>query len=263
MQKTQTKSKSQLISLLNIIEIIAIVLAVISLIVSSKGLYLNTSAKVKLGILDWAIVAIFIIEYYTRWGIERFRLTFLKNTWANLAIIFLFLVFFLIIFRYTSVSQHSRIIDEIVMAKLFIFSTIIIRAVSVWQKVTKSDFSPALTVLLSFLFVITAGTGFLLLPGATQSPDGISVIDALFTATSATCVTGLIVVDTGSYFTRFGQIIILSLIQIGGLGLVTIAAFFSIILSSELSIKENLFMSNMLGFKTMSKISTLIISILT
>ncbi len=81
---------------------------------------------------------------------------------------------------------------------------------------------PAILILASFLSVILVGTVSLMLPWATR--DGsISAIDALFTATSAVCVTGLTVVDTGTCFTRFGQWTLLALIQIGGLGVMTIS----------------------------------------
>ena len=73
--------------------------------------------------------------------------------------------------------------------------------------------------------IILIGAGLLLLPNATNYP--ISFLDALFTSTSAVCVTGLIVVDTATHFTVFGQSIILILIQIGGLGIMTIASYFS------------------------------------
>ena len=81
---------------------------------------------------------------------------------------------------------------------------------------------PATIVLTSFLLMIVIGTFALKLPISTW-PGHISWVDALFTATSAVCVTGLAVVDTGSYFTVFGQCVILALIQIGGLGLMTIS----------------------------------------
>jgi trk system potassium uptake protein TrkH len=83
---------------------------------------------------------------------------------------------------------------------------------------------PAGLVLSSFLLAIFTGASLLSLPWATYQ-GGIPLIDALFTATSAVCVTGLAVVDTGGFFTLFGQIVILALIQIGGLGVMTISVF--------------------------------------
>ena len=78
--------------------------------------------------------------------------------------------------------------------------------------------------LMSFLLLILAGAGLLLLPSATPKGDPIGAIDALFTSTSAVCVTGLSVRDTGTEFTRFGQIVILALIQSGGLGIILFGA---------------------------------------
>lgn len=85
--------------------------------------------------------------------------------------------------------------------------------------------NPAQLFVLSFLFIIIIGGLLLLLPNATHSE--ITIIDSFFTATSAVCVTGLIVVDTGSFFTQFGQYIILLLIQIGGIGIMTFTSYFS------------------------------------
>jgi len=81
---------------------------------------------------------------------------------------------------------------------------------------------PTNLLLMSYLAAIAVGAIVLMLPVATVSGD-IGLIDALFTATSAVCVTGLIVVDTGAYFSAFGQGVILFLIQIGGLGIMTIS----------------------------------------
>jgi len=89
----------------------------------------------------------------------------------------------------------------------------------------KAFLNPAQLFVLSFLSLIIIGSFLLLLPKATV--DQISLIDALFTSTSAVCVTGLAVVDTGSSFTVFGQIIIALLIQVGGLGIMTFASYFS------------------------------------
>ncbi|MFD1096620.1 TrkH family potassium uptake protein [Salegentibacter chungangensis] len=102
--------------------------------------------------------------------------------------------------------------------------------------------NPAQLFISSFIFIILAGTALLLLPNATHA--GISLLDALFTATSAVCVTGLIVVDTGSYFTEFGQIIILILIQLGGLGIMTFASYFSYFFRGKTSYENQLMLKD-------------------
>ena len=86
--------------------------------------------------------------------------------------------------------------------------------------------NPQRMILLSFSLVILLGTAILMLPQATNQVGSIHLIDALFTATSATCVTGLVTADTSQQFTLFGQVIILCLIQVGGLGIMTFSTFF-------------------------------------
>lgn len=80
-------------------------------------------------------------------------------------------------------------------------------------------------IMLGFMGVIALGTFLLMLPWARTETGGAPLLDALFTATSATCVTGLITNDTATYWSGFGQVVILCLIQIGGLGVITIAVF--------------------------------------
>lgn len=102
----------------------------------------------------------------------------------------------------------------------------------------RRSFRPAKLFVLSFLFLIVAGTMLLMLPGATI--DGISFIDALFTATSAVTVTGLAVLDTGKIFTLFGQSVILFLVQAGGLGIMTFTSFLGFFFKGRTSIQEQM-----------------------
>ena len=105
--------------------------------------------------------------------------------------------------------------------------------------------NPPVFVLLSFATTIFIGTLLLLLPVATA--DGTTtIIDALFTSTSATCVTGLIVHDTGTHFSLFGQIVILLLLQIGGLGIMTISSAFAVMLGQKLTLKGETMMQDVL-----------------
>jgi len=94
------------------------------------------------------------------------------------------------------------------------------------------------TILLGFLAMIAVGTSLLMLPLATSSGTWNDPIVALFTATSAVCVTGHIVVDTGTYFSTWGQIFILTLIQIGGLGYMTATTFLFLILGRRFGLRE-------------------------
>jgi trk system potassium uptake protein TrkH len=96
---------------------------------------------------------------------------------------------------------------------------------------------PTRVICASFLMVITCGTLLLMLPFSSRSGEATHFFDALFTATSATCVTGLVVFDTYTYWSPVGQTIILALIQIGGLGLITITTFFNVLIRRKLGFK--------------------------
>ncbi|MDH7599856.1 MAG: potassium transporter TrkG [Sedimentisphaerales bacterium] len=117
---------------------------------------------------------------------------------------------------------------------------------------------PMRVLIASFLLLILAGAGLLYLPRSTVNRANISIVDALFTATSAACVTGLTVKDIGSEFTLMGQIVILLLIQLGGLGIVIFGAVFAMLLGQALSIKESAAMQDLLSSRALNKIPHLI-----
>ena len=117
--------------------------------------------------------------------------------------------------------------------------------------------NPTRTLIASFLVLIISGAGLLTLPTASaQGKNSLSLVDALFTATSATCVTGLIVKDTGEDFSWIGQAIILTLIQLGGLGIVVFGAVFALLLG--LSVREEVAMQDLLSARTLSRIGNMI-----
>ena len=102
----------------------------------------------------------------------------------------------------------------------------------------------------SFLFIILFGAVLLGLPNATY--EGISFTDALFTSTSAVCVTGLTVVDTGTTFTLTGQVVLLMLIQVGGIGVMTFTSFFAMSFLSGTSFHDQFMMKNLLNEASLS-----------
>lgn len=103
-----------------------------------------------------------------------------------------------------------------------------------------TSLAPAQILALGYFVVITIGTLLLLLPISTVDGQGLSFVDALFTATSATAVTGLVVVTTGTFLTVFGQVVVMLLIQIGGLGIMTISTLFALFLGKKIGLKERL-----------------------
>ncbi|WP_426997735.1 TrkH family potassium uptake protein [Pseudarthrobacter sp. N5] len=99
---------------------------------------------------------------------------------------------------------------------------------------------PAQVIVLGFAGAVAAGTGLLMLPVATPGPGGASLLEALFTATSAVCVTGLITVDTPVFWSRFGQVVILALIQIGGFGVMSFGTLLGVLTARKLGLKSRL-----------------------
>ncbi len=192
---------------------------VVSWLMPGSNLLART-LEILLGLYLMATLLFSITLYFPR---EFPSLLFLGHKWSSY---WIFLLFFIV--------ELSR------------------RTASVYR-LTKN---PANIFLGSFGLIIIAGCGLLMLPNATH--DGISFTDALFTSTSAVCVTGLIVVDTGSYFTLFGQWIILGLIQIGGIGILTFTSFFGLFFRGGFSLQNQLFMKDVTVSKTLSEVGGIV-----
>jgi trk system potassium uptake protein TrkH len=114
--------------------------------------------------------------------------------------------------------------------------------------------TPPQVLVLGFAAIILIGACLLMLPIASTDGNPLPFIDALFTATSATCVTGLVVVDTGTHFTTFGQIVIISLIQVGGLGFMSMATLIFFVLRRRITLKERLLLQEALNQGSMEGI---------
>ncbi|MCO6499677.1 MAG: ATPase [Vicingus serpentipes] len=173
--------------------------------------------------LDWIYVSVLLLgnlSIIIRYFIPKERPR--KKVWIFDILLLLFLGSLLLhIFRWIDIPLLTH--------KIWVFFavfSIFIREFSTLNiNFKKQYFNPAQLFIFSFIFIIFLGALLLKLPNATY--EGITFIDALFTSTSAVCVTGLVVVDTGTYFTSFGQSIIIVLIQIGGLGIMTFTSYFS------------------------------------
>ncbi len=105
---------------------------------------------------------------------------------------------------------------------------------------TRLELNPSQTIIAGFALIILAGSVLLSLPLAAESGRATPFLTALFTATSATCVTGLVVVDTATHFSLFGEIVILVLIQLGGLGYMTIATLMAMAIGRRIGLRERL-----------------------
>ncbi|MDD5745809.1 MAG: TrkH family potassium uptake protein [Candidatus Omnitrophica bacterium] len=117
---------------------------------------------------------------------------------------------------------------------------------------------PAHLLIASFMMTILLGTFLLTLPIATRQGVGMNFVDALFTATSATCVTGLAIQDTGTFFSLFGQLVILAMIQVGALGIMTFSVTLALAAGKKISNKETIAMQDVLDHGSVIGIKELI-----
>lgn len=238
--------------------------SVIATLIIEYGFYI--SDLVKRVIQQFNLIAIFYFVFFnlSKLVINPKPLSYLRKKWIEFILTFLIIlqsIGFLFYFRepYTiDIKTLTRI--YIASAQIYLTLDIGLKAIRYSQRLIQKSVHPARLLVISFMLLIFGGTLLLLLPKATYK--GISIIDALFTATSAVCVTGLTVVDTGKYFTRFGQLIIMFLIQLGGLGIMTFTTFFMLLLSGGLGIKERVMLGEIFSERNLSKISSTVIRIL-
>ena len=125
------------------------------------------------------------------------------------------------------------------------------------MKRRKVAISPTRIIALVFAGIILLGTGLLMLPAASQSGQSASFLDALFTATSATCVTGLVPFDTGASWTTFGHGVIITMIELGGLGFMSMASLFVFLLRRKVGLKQRMVMAQALSLNDMEGVVNL------
>lgn len=148
--------------------------------------------------------------------------------------------------------ETDLLLENPIWIKIAVLLTFIRESSELKINFNRTVLNPAQLFILSFLVIIFIGSFLLILPNATY--DGISYLDALFTSASAVCVTGLIVVDTGTHFTLFGQTIIMILIQVGGLGILTFTSYFSYFFKGGTSYENQLALSDMTSAKKLGEV---------
>jgi trk system potassium uptake protein TrkH len=238
------------------------VVAAASLILE-YGFYLDAAQTSALHMVDLVVVAVFVTDALTRLVLARRKLQYLRGHWPSFAILGLIVSQLVLVSQLQARGWLPAFLDArtvlsltkayIIVIQVYMVILIVGQAVRANRGIASLRIHPARTVMFSFLFVILLGTLLLSTPRATVRGE-IPVVDAFFSATSSVCVTGLVVVDTGGYFTGFGQGILLTLIQIGGLGLITFTAFFAIMLRRGLGVRESLVLRGVLSFEAVGTI---------
>ncbi|MCP9766923.1 ATPase [Lacihabitans sp. LS3-19] len=184
-----------------------------------------------------ALMLLFLFKWFLKIILSTKKIIFERKHISD------FIIFF-ILFLFNVLKNRSEIIRSDYFLYLLITSFFFLRFLSASTEVKNSLLSPSVLFTISFSFLIFWGTAMLLIPTATNG--NLSIIDSLFTATSAVCVTGLSTVDVPTKFTPFGIDILLILIQIGGLGLMTFTNFFAILFRGGMSLRNHLILSNII-----------------
>lgn len=229
----------------------------IALITYEIGFDLSPEFYAKSSQFYLAALVIFFISFIVRFFSRGFREKREKSHFIAWGIFALF--FFLLLIAY--LKPDSYIQNKAPLLLLFkspVFTYVFLLILSVMELsrstfgILKKEINTSLIFVLSFLFIILVGTGLLMLPNSTT--NGITFVDALFTSTSAVCVTGLVVVDTATAFTPIGQFFILLLIQIGGIGVMTLTSFFGFFLVDKLTFKNQINLGDFISEENISEI---------
>ncbi|HOQ05276.1 MAG TPA: potassium transporter TrkG [Anaerohalosphaeraceae bacterium] len=198
---------------------------------------------------------IFLAEKAVRFANAESRREFLKYNWFEIPLLSILLLSVAGAGHWFSPDSSSLAI--LIAIDTYLVLQVIVKVCRTMVAVAATGKNPPRALAGLFVILIAAGSGLLMLPRS-NNVEHLSFTDAVFTAASATCVTGLVVKDTGSDFTPMGQVIILTLIQLGGLGIVTFGAVMALILGQALSVQESAAMQDLLNTQTLSRIVRMI-----
>ncbi|MFA4839075.1 MAG: TrkH family potassium uptake protein [Candidatus Neomarinimicrobiota bacterium] len=230
------------------------------------GLPASAQVKTLLNITNFFVIAFYIGGLILRFYLTHFRLIFFRNTLFDI-----FLLLFLVaIFIYSDIKPFLLDIHRAsAFATNLIFLRTLLSLIKILGRIKKLNYfiksvyrHPAQTIAISFLIVIVLGTIFLMMSFSSATDRSVPFIDALFTATSAVCVTGLITVNTATQYSIWGKIIIMLLIQIGGLGIMILSYFGAFVVGKRISLEEKFALSFLLNEQDLQKISSSIVKII-
>lgn len=193
-----------------------------------------------------SIFGFFVISYIIRVIFAIHSWIYIRNSLFEAALIVLLLIDIVSVFLFGFNALENLFLKlnienftpfYILFIQSYLLLLVGLEVTKVSTSITSIKLKPATTFIYSFLLLLLLGTGLLMLPEMTTK-GSMPFIDALFTAVSAACVTGLAVVDTQTYFTFKGHLVILILFQLGGIGILTFATFFALFLKKGVGISH-------------------------
>ncbi len=229
--------------------ILIVLLGFVSIILANSTyqgpLVTNTSH-----VLDVVVTFLFISLYFAELFRAKQKLQYLRsNIFETLFVLAFIGVLIYAKYRYFYVNPyagHNFPTKIILILSVFNIVRVLARIKKLNSYIQTLLTHPAQTIMYSFVLVILVGTILLMMPYSTSDHSRMGFINALFTATSATCVTGLIVVDTATKFSLLGKLVIMTLIQVGALGIMILGFFVAFLIGKKISYEERQAMAYML-----------------
>lgn len=188
----------------------------------------------------------------------------LRRYWIESAFVAIGAVLLISVFELKDSEALALSVGYVIVVQVLLVGRIMVGAVRLNLQLSRQTLRPARLLLGTFLTVIFVGGLLLSMPRAVQPEIRVSqdpatrIINSFFTSVSATCVTGLVVYDTGNDFTHFGQLVILLLIQLGGLGIMIFSTVFSLLAGMHLSLRQSLVLQDELSHRTIGQMGELI-----
>jgi len=214
-------------------------------------------------ILEIVLLHGFVFFFVLRVILTARRIVFIKKRWFEV-VLTIFAVIIILSFWISDFTLHFGFLESLGIAnpgdwvlgavKIYLFLLVSIKVIQGTPALLDIENNTGRLLVISFMLLILFGALVLMMPRMTVDEQGLSFVDALFTSTSAVCVTGLIVVDTARHFTFLGQFVIMLLIQFGGIGIVTFATFFAIFLRSGLGVGQMTFVREILQEESVNEI---------
>ena len=208
--------------------------------------------------LQVVLLCVFVVEKIIRTVNATSKVQYLRTNWFEIPLLLFLAVTVIGAGRWFALDEPQATQVRHFAVGIYLVLQVVIKLCRTGINLAASGRNPTQTLIGSFVVLIISGAGLLMLPAANSGGQNLSLVDALFTSTSATCVTGLIVKDTGQEFSMMGQVVILTLIQLGGLGIVVFGAVLALLLGQAFSVRESVAMQDLLNTRTLSRIGNMI-----
>lgn len=233
-------------------------------LVVEHGLYPRPAHAALAEILSLLALAFFAWELVLAWRQRRSVRDFLRQRWPAVALSALVVLQLVLVAVFGEQLLTGRALAWLrptslmqlflAVVQVYVLGLLLVNLPRLHTRFAQLRIRPGLAFLLVFAVAIVAGSGLLCLPRATPPEAPITYLDALFTSTSAVCVTGLAVRDTGTEFTRFGQVVILVLIQLGGLGIMSVAGAMALLFGRGIGIRETSLMQEVFQLPALAEV---------